>query len=233
MMARKRPPTTSEEIIQRRDELFEALSKESDRGVVLMSASFLEEALEALLRARFSIRHPKSKTSIKPLFNSFGPLSTFSAKITICYAMDMIGKWMYEDLGIVRKLRNEFAHSVGVARFDLPAAVQLTERLKAADLAVTTITKEAAGTRKTEKTKSAKKSRSKPTKANMERTRFEMSVSFIGALLYFLTRVLSSDAPLQDKENIMERILRGGPGTCSQSAKALTYSTLVGLGLND
>lgn len=232
-MARNQPPTTCEEIIQRRDELFEALSKESDRGVVLISASFLEEALEALLRARFSIRHPKSKSSIKPLFDFFGPLSTFSAKVKICYAMDLIGKWMYGDLDIVRKLRNEFAHSAGVARFDLPAAVRLTERLKAADLAVTTITKEAAGTKKAKKIKSAKKSRAKSTKANMERVRFVMSVSFIGALLYFLTRILSSDAPLQDKENIIERIMRGCPGTCSQSAKALTYSTTVALGLND
>jgi len=40
----------------------------------------------------------------------------------------------------------------------------------------------------------------------MERVRFEMSVSFIGALLYFLTRILSSDAPLQEKENIIESI---------------------------
>jgi len=206
-MARKRPPTTCEDIIQRRDELFEALSKESDRGVVLISASFLEEALEALLRARFSIRHPKSKSSTNPLFDTFGPLHSFSGKVKICYAMDLIGKWMYRDLEIVRNLRNDFAHSVGAARFDLPESVQLTKRLKAADLAVTTITKEAAGTKKAERIEIAKKSRSKSTKANMERVRFEMSVSFIGALLYFLTRILSSDASLQDKENIIESIL--------------------------
>ena len=206
-MARKRHPTTCEDIIQRRDELFEALSKESDRGVVLISASFLDEALEALLRARFSIRHPKSKSSINLLFDTFGPLQFFSAKVKICYAMDLIGEWIYRDLEIVRKLRNDFAHSAGAARFDLPEAVQLTERLKAADLAVTSMTKEASGTKKNKKIEITKKSRSKPTKANMERVRFEMSVSFIGAILYFLTRILSSDAPLQDKENIIERIL--------------------------
>ena len=205
-MGRKQPPTTSKEIIQRRDELFQALSKESDRGVVLISASFLEEALEALIRARFSIRHTKSKSSINPLFDSFGPLSSFSAKLKICYAMDLIGEWMYRDLEIVRKLRNDFAHSVGIARFDLPEVVQLTKKLKAADLAVTAITKEEAGTKKAKKIKITKKSRSKLTKANMERGRFEMSVSFIGALLYFLTRILSSDETLQDKENIIESI---------------------------
>ena len=205
-MGRKLPPTTREEIIQRRDELFEALSKESVRGVVLISASFLEEALEALLRARFSIRHPKSKSFISPLFGTFGPLSSFSAKLKICYAIDLIGEWVYRDLEIIRDLRNHFAHSVGVARFDLPEVVQLTERLKAADLAVTVITKEAAGTKKTRKIKITKKSRSKPNKANMERVRFEMSVSFIGSLLYLLTRILSSDAPLQEKQNFIETI---------------------------
>jgi len=204
---RKRPPATCEEIIQRRDELFEELSKESDRGVVLISAAFLNEALEALLRARFSIRHLKSKSSMNSLFDTFKPLYTLSAKVKICYAMDLIGKWMCEDLEIVRNLRNEFSHSVEAARFDLPAVVRLTERLKAADLAITTITEETAGTKKTKKKKIAKKSRSKPNKRNMERARFVMSVSFIGALLYFLTRILSSDAPLQDKENIIERIL--------------------------
>jgi len=205
-MKRKLPPITSEEIIRRRDELFEALSKESDRGVVLISASFLEEALESLLRARFSIRYPKSKSSINQLFDAFGPLSAFAAKLRICYAMDLIGGWVYRDLEIVRNLRNSFAHSVGFARFDLPEVVQLTKNLKAADVAVTTITKKESSTKNTKTIKNAKKSRSKPTKMDMERLRFEMSVSFIGALLYFLTRVLNSNASFHDKENIIKFI---------------------------
>jgi DNA-binding MltR family transcriptional regulator len=205
-MARKRPPTTSEEIIQRRDELFEALSKESDRGVVLISASFLDEALEALLRAKFSIKYPKSKSTINKLFD--GPLNTFSAKIKICYAIDLIGEWVYRDLEIIRKLRNNyFAHSVGIARFDLPEVVQLTEKFKAADLAVTQISKEEASIKEIKKKKATKKDVSKVTKADMERARFEMSVSFIGALLYILTRMLNSDVPLQDKESFIERVL--------------------------
>jgi len=151
-MGRKLPPTTSEEIVRRRDEFFDVLSKESDRGLVLVSAAFLDEALESLLRASFSIRHPKSKSFINPLFDTFGLLSSFSAKITICYAMDLIGEWMYQDLKIVRDLRNKkFAHSVGVGRFDLPSIVQLTERLKAADLAATIMTKEKTSTKKPKK----------------------------------------------------------------------------------
>lgn len=205
-MGKKQPPTTCEEIVRRRDDFFESLSKESDRGLVLVSASFLEEALESLLRARFSMRHPKSKAYFKKLFGDFRSLYSFSAKLEICYAMDLIGEWMYRDLEIVRKLRNRFAHSVESARFDLPEVVQLTEKLKAADIAVTTITEEKPCKKNTKKIKTKKKDISKPTKADMERTRFTMSVSFVGALLYFLTSVFSSNAPLHDKENIKDII---------------------------
>ena len=117
--------------------------------------------------------------------------------------MDLVGGWIYKDLEIVRKVRNRFAHGVELAQFDLPEVVQLTEKLKAADIAVTTITKEKYSTKKVKKISITKKIRSKPTRANMERARFEMSVTFIGALLYFLSRVLTSNASLHDKENII------------------------------
>lgn len=55
-MARRQIPRTIEDLKKRRDQLFEALSKESDRGSVLVGACFLEEALEALLRAAFDVR---------------------------------------------------------------------------------------------------------------------------------------------------------------------------------
>lgn len=205
-MGSKRPPTTCEQIIRRRDDLFDALSKESSRGVVLVSASFLEEALESLLRARFSIRHPKSKSSIDPLFKTFGPLSSFSAKIRISYAMDLIGEWVYRDLQIVREVRNRFAHSVELAQFDSPEVAHLTEKLKAADIAVTTITKGESRAQDTKKIETTNSSRSNRSKSDMERARFEMSVCFIGALLHVLARTLSIDEPLKVKEDFIERI---------------------------
>lgn len=200
------PTTTREELIRKRDEFFEVLSKESDRGLVLVSASFLEESLESLLYARFSIKHPKSNSFIKPLFDTFGPLSNFSAKIKICYTIDLIGEWVYQDLEIVRKLRNRFAHSVGFTRFDLPEVVNLTEKLQAADIAATELMKADDKTKKLKKVKTRRKVRSKSAKADMERMRFTMSVSFIGGLLYILTRVLSMDEPWQAKDNFIESI---------------------------
>lgn len=172
----------------------------------MVSAAFIDQALEALLRAKFSMRHAKSKSCIDPLFELFGPLSTFYAKSKMCYAMDLVGEWVYRDLEIVRKVRNDFAHSVAVATFHLSKVVQLTEQLKAADLAVTQMTKEEAGTKEAKEMKITRKTESKHAKGNMERVRFGMSVSFIGALLYVLARVLNSDATLQEKENFVETV---------------------------
>ena len=90
----------------KRNKLFEALSKESDRGLILVSASYINDVLESLLRAKFSLNHKKPKSTIDPLFTTFGPLSTFSAKIKISYAIDLIEEWIYKDLEILRKLSN-------------------------------------------------------------------------------------------------------------------------------
>ena len=141
-MSKKLPPHTTEDVRRRRDELFEALSRESDRGLVLVSASFLDEALELLLRGRFSAGHVKPKSAINPLFDTFGPLSTFLSKIKIAYAIDLIEKWVYQDLEILRKLRNLFAHSIEKAVFDSHEVIRLTEEFKGADHAVAAMTKD-------------------------------------------------------------------------------------------
>jgi DNA-binding MltR family transcriptional regulator len=186
-----------------RDELFEALSRESDRGLILVSASYLDEALERLLRARFLIEHKKSKSMIDPLFNTFGPLSTFSAKIKVSYAIDLIEKWVYRDFEILRKLRNEFAHSIGPAVFDSAEVVKLTEKLVGADHAVTAMERKKPETVKLPKKKAAKKGSKTDSKAIMERFRIIMTVAYIGGLLHFRTQYLGSDALLVDKLSIL------------------------------
>jgi DNA-binding MltR family transcriptional regulator len=185
------------------DELFEALSRESDRGLILVSASHLDEALERLLRARFSIEHKKSKSMIDPLFNTFGPLSTFSAKIKMSYAIDLIEKWVYRDLEILRKLRNEFAHSIKPAVFDSVEVAKLTEKLVGADRAVTAIESEEPETVKLPKKKVSKKASKADSKAIMERVRIILTVSHIGGLLHFRTEYLGSDALLVAKLSIL------------------------------
>lgn len=179
----KKPLVVTIEKVTRRDELIEALSRESDRGLVLVSASFLDESLEEVLRSKFSMVTIKPKSVVDPLFNTFGPLSTFSAKIKIAFSMDLIKKWVYQDLEILRKLRNTFAHSVGPVEFHSDEVAKLTEKLVGADHAVTAMKEEKPGNKKTTKKKSSKKISRKAAKVNKERLRVIMTVSFIGGLL--------------------------------------------------
>jgi len=48
---------------------------------------------------------------IKELFRPYAPLSTFAAKIQLAYGYGLISKEDYCDIEIIRKLRNDVAHS--------------------------------------------------------------------------------------------------------------------------
>lgn len=90
------------------------LKEESDRGSVLMSAAFLDEYLSSLLKANF-IDDEKTFTD---LCNGTGGLATFSAKIELCYLLGLISLETRRDLNIIRRIRNEFAHSMETISFE-------------------------------------------------------------------------------------------------------------------
>jgi hypothetical protein len=87
-------PSVGEIQRDRANKLFETLSKESDRGLVLVSAAYLDETLELLLRSIFSVRHTKTNSIVNPLFDAYGPLGTFSGKIRVSHSLEFISKWM-------------------------------------------------------------------------------------------------------------------------------------------
>jgi DNA-binding MltR family transcriptional regulator len=124
-----------EEKDRRRAQVFQVLVKESDRGLLLVSVSYLEEALEDLLRAVFSMKSVTAKSVIEPLFGPLGPLATFSAKTRIAYAFGVIRERDYLDLEVLRRLRNQFAHRIEAAGFDSPEVLRLANQLRVADRA--------------------------------------------------------------------------------------------------
>lgn len=125
-----------ERSLQRFDELFGNLDKESDRGCVLVAAAILDNYLEMLLRARFSQDATVVKRIINPLFKGQGPLASFWSKTQLAYSLNLIPKWMYEDLERIRELRNKFAHRYKAVDFEDPAVIRLTEKLKGANYGV-------------------------------------------------------------------------------------------------
>lgn len=95
---------------------------ESSRGAVLVAAELLSSRLEVLIRANLVEAGDackwKGSSSIERLFDSRGPLDSFSAKIDMCDAMGLLYKWECTDLHRIRVIRNDFAHSVVTASFD-------------------------------------------------------------------------------------------------------------------
>jgi DNA-binding MltR family transcriptional regulator len=98
----------------------EALVKESDRGCVIIGATLLAEALEELLKSVCRQTAEDIKATIDPLFQGYAPLSTFSAKIQVSFALGILPRSLRDKIEIVRRLRNDFAHEWGPIDFDDP-----------------------------------------------------------------------------------------------------------------
>ncbi len=79
--------------------------EESDRGAAILAGSFAEHTLGQYLKFRI-----RDKKMADELFNAMGPLSSFSQRIAIAYAFDLISSAQYKDFEIIRKVRNHFAH---------------------------------------------------------------------------------------------------------------------------
>jgi DNA-binding MltR family transcriptional regulator len=127
MPKKRKLPATEEELQFRGIHLGEQLHKESERGIVLLAATLLDENLELLLRHHFA---SKSKKIIDPLFDGFGPLATFSGKIKISFAFSIITDDEFHDLEILRDIRNHFAHQYEKASFDEQWIVARTRNLR-------------------------------------------------------------------------------------------------------
>ena len=87
------------------------LIKEGGRGAVLLGAARLDLGLEKLLKAVMT-SHIGGDDN---LFDPDRPLGTFSAKISLAYRLSLIDKPVEHALQMIRKVRNEFAHSFGDA----------------------------------------------------------------------------------------------------------------------
>lgn len=74
-----------------------------------MGSAILEELLERLLKKYFI---SSKENNYKNHFESSGFLSSFSSKVNLSYMLGLISKELYEDLEIIRNLRNKFAHMI-------------------------------------------------------------------------------------------------------------------------
>ena len=90
------------------------LAKESDRSAVVLGGARLNVALERLLKAVMN-HHPGGDDN---LFDPDRPVGSFSSKIALAYRLGLIDKEMEFCLQMIRKTRNDFAHSIGRATLE-------------------------------------------------------------------------------------------------------------------
>jgi hypothetical protein len=88
---------------------------QSDRAAAILAAANLETLLEDAIKCvLLDHKIRKRVTLFERLFKNYGPLTTFSAKTDLAFALHLIGPHCYHDLDIIRQIRNDFAHGLEI-----------------------------------------------------------------------------------------------------------------------
>jgi len=89
--------------------------KRSHAAFVVRLTSVLEFDLERCIKWKF---RALNKDMNNRLFEGYGPLSTFAAKIDVAYALDITTDAIHRELNLMRRIRNNFAHSKDALSLD-------------------------------------------------------------------------------------------------------------------
>jgi hypothetical protein len=103
-------------------------TEKNDRGAVLLIGSNLENMLESAI-GRFLFYDRVSK-----LFGQDKPLGSFRNKILIGYAMNLYGNDTFNNLEVVREIRNAFAHAKIPISFATPEVGAVCDLLNVVSL---------------------------------------------------------------------------------------------------
>jgi hypothetical protein len=109
-----------------RDALAE-MTTDGDRGSAILGATIVENQLTIRLTLGMITL---TKTEREALFDGMAPLSAFSSKIKVAYALGHFGPITRRDLDTMREIRNAFAHSKKVISFNTPQVVDTLRRFK-------------------------------------------------------------------------------------------------------
>ena len=99
-------PINIEDLSGDTKKVFDVLNDESDLACVLIGTSYLSELLANIIEASFI----ETSISGKLLDPQSGAIGQFATRVDLSYCLDLIKKKVYQDLCIVAKIRNMFAH---------------------------------------------------------------------------------------------------------------------------
>jgi hypothetical protein len=98
----------------------------SDRSCVVVAASIIDHLLTETLRS-FLVPCPSAQDPL--LDGANAPLGTFSARIDAAHRVGLIGIQTARDLHLIRRMRNEQAHSIVGRTFSDPGLKDQVEHL--------------------------------------------------------------------------------------------------------
>lgn len=121
---KKMPRKTARQLLLERWRV--SLKTESDRAVALITAAYLDDALEALLRSGFI----EASSTVDKLLDPEGLLGTFAARMRLAYCLGHISRGTLQDLEIVASIRNKFAHRRQDLDFRSPEVAEACAKLR-------------------------------------------------------------------------------------------------------
>lgn len=99
--------------------LMKELSRESDRGSVVLAVAWIDEHLTMLIKS-FLVAPLGSKDKDE-LIGVGRPIGDFGVKIQLAYRLGLIRKNTCRSLDLFRRLRNDFAHLSSPLTFETPS----------------------------------------------------------------------------------------------------------------
>jgi len=93
---------------ERLQKFFNEFQLESPRACAILTCAYLDNLLNELLRRRL--------VEDKELFKKIDGM-TFEQRIDLCYLSGSLSKEEKEDLHLLRKIRNDFAHDININNF--------------------------------------------------------------------------------------------------------------------
>jgi len=95
--------------------VYQEIDGESDRAIAILTFSLLEGLIEKLLRTYLN---NDVRGGVGKLFEPNNLLSGASKKLDLIFALHWIDKHLYDDINILKKIRNMFAHDIAIKSFD-------------------------------------------------------------------------------------------------------------------
>lgn len=110
----------------------EELNTESDRGMMLLIATQLEDALAHYISRKLP---GMTKEEQEGFLGPEGPAGAFGVKIKLALGMGILNRRAYEALELIRHIRNAGAHSIRPVTFDTPIIREAVTAVASPDLA--------------------------------------------------------------------------------------------------